>query len=92
MTYDTPVTFPQQTVQYQPGPVNYQAPGGKSLFFQYITIEIKISDISDTLPNNIMLIIVNCPTGLASFGGNFLTTAIQVILGLFTFSLLLSVK
>lgn len=30
------------------------------------------------------------PTGLASFGGNFLTTAIQVVMGLFTFSLLIS--
>ena len=92
MTYDAPVTFPQQTVQYQPGPVSYQNPGGKILFFQFIAIEIKCFDISDTLLNNTILITVNCPTGLASFGGNFLTTAIQVILGLFTFSLLLSVK
>ena len=90
MTYDAPVTFPQQTVQYQPGPVSYQNPGGK-IFFQFIAIEVKL-DISDILLNNIILITVNCPTGLASFGGNFLTTAIQVILGLFTFSLLLSVK
>jgi len=34
---------------------------------------------------------VGCPpTGLASFGGNFLTTAIQVVMGLFAFSLLIS--
>ena len=65
VTYDTPVTFPQQTAHY-PSSGPYQAPGGKTLFFQFTGIEIELPwlvyYISDTYLNHIMLIYSILPT------------------------------
>ena len=44
VTYDTPVTFAQPSVQY-PSAGPYQAPASKTLFFQFIAIEIDLFEV-----------------------------------------------